>query len=350
MVDAVKLHWIFSVPIGITISIFGLLGNLLSAIVWSRVLRSNYGGNKSTALYLVTLAVADSGLLLFFLFTDSLPMDQPQVTKTYSFVTFKSYVGFPFFFFFIVSSIWLVVAVTVNRFIMVMFPLKAKKWCSLTRAKLAIILTLSCCFLINIPHFYNFRPMEVNGTYTMAETDYAKSGGAARYEFWVHCMFLVLAPWAVVAFCNGGIIYTLIRRAKEATEKFHKVKDEKKGAGSNERQMTIMLLGVTFSFLVLLAWQCVTQCFYMLGIGKGGSQWNVIDSAFSAAKLGVVINSSINFLLYCCTGAAFRKEMMAFFWSKAKTISFTSSMRSTTRLTKDSSTMPKNSSLAESRA
>ena len=85
-----------------------------------------------------------------------------------------------------------------------------------------------------------------------------------------------------------------------------------------ERQMTRMLLVVTFAFLLFLAWQCVTQCFWMLGHGKEVDNdktktWNMVDASFAFAKLGVVFNSSMNCLFYCFTSSMFRKEMRNMF-------------------------------------
>ena len=82
--------------------------------------------------------------------------------------------------------------------------------------------------------------------------------------------------------------------------------------------MTRMLLVVTFAFLLFLAWQCVTQCFWMLGHGKEGNNdktktWNMVDASFAFAKLGVVFNSSINWFFYCFTSTMFRKEMHKMF-------------------------------------
>ena len=75
-----------------------------------------------------------------------------------------------------------------------------------------------------------------------------------------------------------------------------------------------MLLAVTFIFLVLLVRQCVVQCFWMLEYGKIIGQyvtrkWKLVDTSFTFAKLGVVINSSIKWFLYCFTSTMFHKEM-----------------------------------------
>jgi len=312
MTTAKTLHWAFSVPVGIVISIFGLIGNVLSVMVWRRILKKNFGRNRSTALYMVALSIADMSLLFFFLTHDSLPNLFKSLKSTMSFCNYFAYIGFPFFFLSIVASIWLLVCVSVNRFILVNFPIKAKVYCSAARAYLGMGLTVACCFAINLPHFFNYSPKPANGNTTtcLTPSDYGKSSGSINYEFWVHCIFLVLAPWASIAFCNAGIIYALQKRTKKLAKKFSK----SKGDSEHDKQMTRMLLTVTFTFLVLLAWQCITQCFYMLKYDNmKGPRWDAVDQSFAVAKLGVVINSSINFILYSCSGSVFRKELFAMF-------------------------------------
>ena len=41
----------------------------------------------------------------------------------------------------------------------------------------------------------------------------------------------------------------------------------------------------------------------------------MVSKALSIAKTGVVINSSINFCLYCLSGRKFRKELRILTWS-----------------------------------
>ena len=78
-----------------------------------------------------------------------------------------------------------------------------------------------------------------------------------------------------------------------------------------------MLLAMTVSFLILLASQCISQCLYMLEHGKlNGKEtdvWRLVDKSFAIAKLGVILNSSINCLLYCLTGSIFRMEIKKLF-------------------------------------
>ena len=85
----------------------------------------------------------------------------------------------------------------------------------------------------------------------------------------------------------------------------------------HENQVTAMLLSITFSFLVLFAWQCISQCFWMTqhGITDGVPTvvWEIVDNSFAAAKLGAVINASLNCVLYYCTGCIFRREVAKIF-------------------------------------
>ena len=78
-----------------------------------------------------------------------------------------------------------------------------------------------------------------------------------------------------------------------------------------------MLIAMTVSFLILLASQCISQCLYMLEHGKLNGEetyvWRLVDKSFAVAKLGVIVNSSINCLLYCITGSIFRMEIKKLF-------------------------------------
>ena len=304
------MHWVSSVPMGVTISMIGLLGNAISVYVWYRILKKKIDSCSSTSIYLIVLGIVDCCLLLFFLLTNSLPSGTPAVANNYAFAVFYCFIGFPFLYFFVVSSIWLLVGVTFCRFLIVMAPLKSRAWCTTKRTLLSIGIILGLSFVINIPHFFNFFPGKVNGTHHILETDYAKTGGSKMYEFWVHCMFLVLVPWFTLLALNTSIIWSMKMRAVNTVKVFGANQDKKRERTKQQHQITKTLLLVTFAFIVLLGWQCITQCIWMVGYSQTDEEWPMVDKSFAVAKLGIVINSSINWLLYCLTGSAFRKEIL----------------------------------------
>ena len=213
-----QLHWICSVPIGLTVSIIGLIGNFVSCLVWNRIVKSKLRGNQSTGIYLIVLGIVDSGFLLFFILIDPIRMINPDVDKSYAYASFFSWFGFPLFFMFLVASIWLVVGVTLNRFIMIQFPTRVRDWYDKTRTFGGIFAFIAFSVFINIPHFWNFHPKKVNGTYSIALTEYGSGDGSKNYEFWVHCIFVVLAPWAMIAILNALIVYRLSTQMKKFIE------------------------------------------------------------------------------------------------------------------------------------
>ena len=172
-------------PLGIILCVLGLTGNTISVIVWMKMIRKKLTSTSSTSIFLIALAIVDSGLLLFFFLTTSIKSISPALSHQCSFNMFFAHFGFPMFFFHIVTSIWLVVGVAINRLIVVYFPMKVKTVC--TPAKTGIIIFFICvsCFIINLPHFFNYHVVKVTADnftrYRLRETEYAKRGSAQRF-------------------------------------------------------------------------------------------------------------------------------------------------------------------------
>ncbi|XP_061180940.1 FMRFamide receptor-like [Saccostrea echinata] len=327
MAVAKKMHWVTSTIFGCIFVIIGLIGNIFSILIWSRK-----SMRSSTGIYLIAQALADMGLLIFFFITDSLPMMAPSVKASYAFGVFFSYIGYPIFFLFVVWSIWMTVGVTVDRYIQVCWFTKAKEMCSDKRAGIGIGIIALLCFLINTPHFKTFYPIPESDRNpeddAFSHTEFGASEGSQRYEFWVHCMFLVLVPWLTIFILNMLIICRVVRANRGmSTRKSIKGQEKAKRA---ENQMTRLLLTVTFVFLILIALQCITQCFFMMQ--PETADLRIVNEAFSVAKLGIVINSSINFFLYCLSARKFRKELFRVIGIRKgeREESFSSSTASTT--------------------
>ena len=76
MMDPEYLHKITSGEIGLTISTIGLLGNIFSIIIWSRISNRPRNGKgdqtPACAAYFLAMALIKSGLLVVFNVGDSL--------------------------------------------------------------------------------------------------------------------------------------------------------------------------------------------------------------------------------------------------------------------------------------
>lgn len=322
---AKKMHFITSVWIGTIFFIFGTVGNIFSVVIWLRKPLMS-----STGTYLIGLAIADIGVLFFFFICDSIKMLHPELDQNYSYAVFFSYIGYPIFYLFVICSIWITVGVTVDRYIQVCWIAQSKALCNQRRSLTGLGIIVLLCFIINIPHFNTFKAISDDDRNAsdpaIVFTEFGDTNGSQMYEFWVHCMFLVLVP-VVSIFILNMLIICQVRRVNKQMES-NRGDSGKSKTKKAEAQMTKLLLTVTFTFLVLIAFQCIVQCFFML---KSGNT-KIVSEAYAIAKLGIVINSSTNFLLYCVSGRRFRKELITVVCGKIIQLrqdSFTSSSRST---------------------
>ncbi|XP_061194731.1 FMRFamide receptor-like [Saccostrea echinata] len=318
MAIAIKMHWVSSSIVALIFVIIGIAGNVLSLIIWSKkTMRS------STGTYLIFQAIADVFVLLFFVLCDSLGQIHPVILGDKTYGEFFAYFGYPFFFLSVIVSIWMLVGVTVDRYLQVCWSHRSQEFCSQRRVYIGAGSIFLLCFIINIPHFKTFQPLDPpkeGRAFTF--TEYGGGEGSKHYEFWVHCMFLVLAPWVAVFTFN----ILILRKVFESNKKTKLGKEKTRRA---EAQLTRLLLTVTFTFLFLIIFQCLTQCVYMLK--PESVNYRMVDEAFSIAKLGIVINSSINFFLYCLSGRKFRKELKSLCFPQKSHLSLdrTSSLHST---------------------
>lgn len=299
-----QLDFVMSAVIGPIVSLLGMAGNILAVVTWCRPSMVS-----STGRWLTGQAVADFFVLFFFLVVDSLQAWRPDIVQDKVYGVFFCYIGYPFFFFFIITSIWFTVGVTTDRYIMVCWIARAKKICKTKYANFGMLLIAVNCFLINIPHFTSFTPrldLPANSTGTAFEkTEFQKSSGGMFYEFWIHCIILILVPWVTVLSMN----YQIIKKVSASNKK---MSDNKSDAAAQkakdaENQITRLLLAVTFTFLFFIGLQCIIQCMWMQR--PYWADMVKVQAAFAFAKTGIVFNSASNFLLYCLTGKRFRREL-----------------------------------------
>jgi len=319
MLDTSYIYEITSGEIGLTIATVGLLGNIFSIIIWSRISNRPRNGKgdqtPACAAYFLAMAVIDSGLLVSFIAGESLPVFLVVLKKSLTFARLYSFFIFPLYSFFLCSSIWIVIAVTVHRFLFVIHG----KMFSFKKNIVTIIIINIVGFLTQLPNFFYFRPVfevennHTEGYWTYNITDFANSKSFTDYLFWLDCIFVILlAPLIIILILNTILLHNIIKSN-------HSISKNLSNQGSRmkkNRKMTITILTVTTSFFVLLLWQCIAHCFWLLGYHQDDpdkSIWNMVDASYAASRLGVIIHSSVNCPLYYVSGPLFRREVSKLF-------------------------------------
>uniref|UniRef100_A0A0K2U7C5 Putative Gprotein coupled receptor 139like [Hydra vulgaris] n=1 Tax=Lepeophtheirus salmonis TaxID=72036 RepID=A0A0K2U7C5_LEPSM len=341
--SAENLNWITSVPIGMSIGLIGLFLNILSIATWSNICR-NPPTRKTgiTALSFIILGVVDTVTLCFFIASDSVKAAFPWLIQTYAYAWFYSYIGFPLNFFCIVSSIWIIVHLTYDRFTLITQHTERKHGQIIRRS----LLLLAIIFIFNLPHFFNYHPVMsvTNGThgenkgreyYTYRATEYGQSRACFQYEFWFHCMGAVIIPILLVTVLNALLLREILITShfvlkKMSVSSISSSIYEFDGSTvnivqmnpnaemkriQNDQSITKTLLGLTFTFIILLTFQCVCQCLWMLHFNGDADArvWETVNSFYAFARLSVVVHCVINCLLYCFTGTLFRRELFKLF-------------------------------------
>ncbi|ELU05629.1 hypothetical protein CAPTEDRAFT_184124 [Capitella teleta] len=187
-------------------------------------------------------------------------------------------------------SSWLIVCMTVDRFIAVWFPFKVASICSVRHARISTALLLSVALFSNFHVFWTFRIEKNRCTY-----DHESISMAQVFEY-LKLAAYCFVPFVIVLVLNAGIIHKLkwgaamLRRRKE----------------SNCVHDRIVCLLLTVSF----AWFLLTLPVSLLGFVQFLHNSNI---ARSVVFILMYSNHSINFYLYCLTGKKFRHELKAVF-------------------------------------
>jgi len=316
--------------------IVGLIGNMLSAVILTRPpMRS-----ISTYRYLAVLSFTDSlvlsvGLLRMWLGQLLIGNDiLHQWTWTCKLVNVVGYTVSNF-------SVWLIVAVTAERFIAVCYPLMAPSVCSRRRSTRIILSVLAVQLIIHI-HFAWTVSVQAKDkvAYFQPETE-VRCVASKGFETlivevwpWVDAAIYSFVPFVVIMALNSMMMRQVIASKRNRGQLCQQTSRHLSSQSSHgttmvsktteSTRLTVMLLTVSFAFLIttfpMNTTVIVTSYFMRTTAMPNG----LITDFPLAAKLRLVrtvcellmyLNHSINFFLYCATGQKFRRQLCALWCS-----------------------------------
>ncbi|XP_046562609.1 FMRFamide receptor-like [Haliotis rubra] len=296
--------------LGTAVEVFGVVGNVMSiAVLVHPDMRS------STGILLTSLAVYDIIVLTSYLFL--LSMDQIfQHTRVYAnFLTDLHQPTYPVWYSMssiaFMGSSYTTLAISIERLIVVTFPLKASAWCTESRAKAAVILIFIFSALYNIPRYLVFSivPSWDEATQkneiSLERTEFSKTYFfKAVYSVTMNITIKVFLPLTVLAVSSCFMIRA-VRRTGMVRRNL-----QGGGLGSNHSKFSAMVVAVmVFSMTSLL-----TGAMEVILLRINDQQFQTADdcevvcAAVSAvSELMAILNSGINFLLFCVFGSKFRE-------------------------------------------
>ena len=290
--------------------ILGTFGNIFSFIILKRKAMLKF----STYFYLMVLAIADTLVLyigLLRLWVGELTGYDLRDQADWL-CKLTNVIGYTISDF----SVWLIIAVTIERYIVVCYPLKANSYCNTPRAKKVIIGLLVSFFILNLHFFWT-----VQVVYYKHQGEHIPrcAGGPSHKELvediwpWVDAMFYSFLPFVVILVLNGLIIRQVILAHRCRQElRSGSVYEQRRPSHEGSTRLTAMLLTISLAFIL------TTLPMNIVNIAT--AFWNqyandlALVSKFKLARtiteLLMYTNHSMNFFLYCATGQKFRHQLV----------------------------------------
>ena len=248
------------------------------------------------------------------------------------------------------AAMWLTVTLAVFRYIVVCHHVLGPRLCNIRRARIAVVAVSVATVVFCVPNYVQHRPVAWNVT-EGSEIDYYDGDGAAdggspaststptaaiaaeaywlkenefitqRYRtinFWSYGVVLKVAPCVLLTVLSS----LLVRAMRVADVKRRRLKSQGRGAESDKagdhNRTTAMLVAVVLCFVVtelppgVIAFlsgifhEIFTDVYVPLG-----DVWDIL----------VLVNSAVNFILYCTMNRRFRETFCDLFcgcWLAAK--------------------------------
>ncbi|CAH1775163.1 unnamed protein product [Owenia fusiformis] len=301
--------WLIWSPISLTL---GTLGNILAFIVMRR---KNIRGSSSS-VYFASISIADT----LVLFAGIIPTWVGELTTVFVFLLnqWTCKVFFFSLFSFADIAIWLLVGVTLDRFVAVCFPHSAKRWCTRQTASRVCLVIPIVAILKNTHLFWTKgNQWEAVGNVTSLVSVCGHPSPAYAYfetyvRPWIAMALYAYIPVIVVVICNLSIVLRLRKLRK-------KIKPDTIVSDRNQPKikssMTIMFISVSLVFLILVVPSITVIVSQPIWVKTDEDK--AVSKLLSAITENMVyVHHGINFYLYCLTGKRFRAEVMTLFRSK----------------------------------
>ncbi|XP_013187988.2 FMRFamide receptor [Amyelois transitella] len=291
----------------------GLLGNALSALVLSRPqMRS------SVNCLLVGLAACDTVLILTSVLLFGLTAVYPYTGHLryyyYHVCPHITPYAYPIANAAQTMSVYLTLIVTIERWVAVCHPFRAKALCTSSRARWYVLGTAAFALIYNAPKFFEAEvyPSMDNGEVVYcvrSDIDFRTESYVAIYIHWMYLIVMYIVPFSALAALNACIVRQ-VRRAQAERARLSRVQ-------RREISLATMLLVVVLVFFLCNLLPLVTNSFELFVTNSFElfleNELEKLDPLVKTSNLMVTINSSVNFVIYVIFGEKFQRVFLKMF-------------------------------------
>ena len=198
------------------------------------------------------------------------------------------------------TTVWLTVLVSGERYVAICRPLHAATVCTVSRVRLAVLSIVVVSILFNVPRYFEVE-VDVTGSIITKSTIGSAPAFRIVYTSVMYALALFFVPLGLLVYLNVRLVAAL-RRGR--TEWLHLQVPQR-------REQTLTAIPLT---IVLVFFVCGTPSLVV----------NVVDSVdpdlpgryssyvtlMVVANFLVVVNSASNIIIYCLVGSQFRNKLV----------------------------------------
>lgn len=298
--------------VALIIIIAGVFGNVINILILSK--RSM---KSSTSYYLCALAVYDilyliSALTMTF-------VHYKEIRDNGLYFRYKNICGRALTDTWSNTGVWLTVTFTVERYAGVCYPMKGKAWCTTKKAKRVILGVCLCSAALTFPEFFEFKVVatEVRANVTQLKRIPSEFGNSRFCHVYNHLNQALFAfiPLVFLTIFNVLLIRTVVGAARIRRRLTIKLSDpsnydRQERNRRKEQAISVMLISVVVVFLLCQLPQSI-QKLYAIYLESYGlmTEEKVIRLMIQGNyfNLLVIINCSVNFVLYSACSYEFRR-------------------------------------------
>ena len=298
--------------------LFGFSGNSMSLAALRR-----HRCKSATPLLLMALAVADTVFLIFVIPIRVITSVYMYVGQLDTLQFILPYVGayvFPLALIAETNTIWLTMLVTLNRYISVCKPQHIPRACSRDTAQRQLFFVVFCTVLYNIPRFFEFKVLpKVVGNVTILHTTLSPIGENKAYQIIygniLYFLLMYIIPLILLLYTNCRLIHVLHHTRRKRSQMLRRMSTKRQ-----EDDITLMLIGVVVVFVVCQTPALITQILTTILDEKTRDCPYFFYYYSRISDLMVVLNSSINFIVYCFCSRKFRRILIIMIYGKSPSV------------------------------
>ena len=315
------------------ICICGFFGNVLNLVILAgkRQQRALREKERSANLGLIALAVADMSFCITAFPSTFLPMDMRFPNRGVM-IYYGCYCA-AVINIFIMTSTWLTVTMSTERYLAICHPLRSRNIITLQRTKLAIVLVFICSMIFNVPVFWRYAIVEiVCDNETVAYSIYPQVlYGNESLDHAYRAVWAVLGnfvPLIMLLFFNVALVRE-IHKSNALRKKAKALDRQLRGEGgmilvhhtSSDVEprslINITLVAIVVMFFILVAPSEILKHVTSL-FGQSQRKNYTYLTVELVTNIMQGINFSANFILYCIIIPSFRRRMKEMICSQSR--------------------------------